>query len=66
MRGAEAEQKCWAADAQDVGWCGVLSKKRWAANAHDAGSRGVLSQKAGQLMIMMLARVGLCAKKLGT
>ena len=44
----------------------MLSKKSWAADAHDAGWRGVLSKKAGQLMLMMLDRVGCGAKKVGS
>ena len=58
MRNAEAKQKCWEADAQDVGWSEVLSKKRWAADALNADWRGVLSKKAGQLMLIMKAGAG--------
>ena len=46
------------ADAHDADWRDVCGKKSWAADAHDAGWGGVWSQKAGQLMLMMPARVG--------
>ena len=51
--------RLWAADAHDAGSVWGCRATCRAADAHDAGAFGAAGQHAGQLMLMMLGRLGL-------
>ena len=55
-----------AADAHDAGPAGAFKTTHGAADAHDAGQAGAFQQHTGQLMLMMLGRLGLLGNRRGS